>query len=92
MPDKILSSEIPCYMTYIFAGGIGMFFQDLMIKIVITTVALTFASRFVYRYKEWNEKNPHIKSEFKRFILFIKAGFVKAYDENCIDEEKNKKD
>jgi len=80
-------------MTYIFAGGIGLFFQDLLIKVVITTVALTFASRFVHRYKEWNEKNPHIKSELKRFILFIKAGFVKTYKDNCTDEEDiNKND
>lgn len=92
MPSRLINSETPCYMTYIFAGGIGMFFQDLMIKLVITTIALTFASRFVHRYKEWNEKNPHINSEVKRFILFIKAGFVKSYKDNCIDEEENKND
>ncbi len=90
MPDRLLSSEIPCYMTYIFAGGIGLFFQDLLLKVIITTVALLVASRFVHRYKEWNEKNPHIKSEFKRFLLFIKAGFVKTYEDNCIDENEKK--
>ena len=63
MPSRFLNTDLTCYMTYIFAGGIGMFVQDLIIKIVITTIALTFASRFVYRYKVWNEKNKNLKNK-----------------------------
>tara|TARA_R110001599_G_scaffold230135_2_gene429412 strand:- start:504 stop:728 length:225 start_codon:yes stop_codon:yes gene_type:complete len=74
-------------MTYIFAGGIGMFVQDLLIKIVITTVALTFASRFVHRYKVWNEKNENLKTnEARRFLRFLADGFKRNYEEHCDDK------
>lgn len=84
MPNRLLNTDLTCYMTYIFAGGVGMFVQDLLIKIVITTVALTFASRFVHRYKVWNEKNENLKvNETKRFIKFLADGFRKNYEEHC---------
>lgn len=84
MPNRLINTDITCYMTYIFAGGIGMFVQDLLIKIAITTVALTFASRFVHRYKVWNEKNENINlGEFWRLMRFLKEGISKKYKEKC---------
>ncbi len=86
MPSRFLNTDMTCYVTYIFAGGMGMFVQDLLIKTIITTVALTFASRFVHRYKVWNEKNDDLKmSEAKRFIKFLVDGFKKNYEDKCKD-------
>jgi len=87
MPSRLLNTDLTCYMTYIFAGGVGMFVQDLVIKIIITTIALTFASRFVYRYKVWNEKNKNLKiSETRRFFRFLADGFKRNYEEHCDDK------
>ena len=87
MPSRLLNTNLTCYMTYIFAGGVGMFVQDLVIKIIITTIALTFASRFVYRYKVWNEKNKNLKiSETRRFFRFLADGFKRNYEEHCDDK------
>ena len=84
MPNRLLNTDLTCYLTYFFAGGVGMFVQDLLIKIVITTVALTFASRFVHRYRVWNEKNEHLKiNEARRFLKFLADGFRKNYEEHC---------
>lgn len=87
MPSRLLNTDLTCYMTYIFAGGVGMFVQDLVIKIIITTIALTFASRFVHRYKVWNEKNENLKvSEARRFFKFLADGFKRNYEEHCDDK------
>tara|TARA_R100000951_G_scaffold100347_1_gene91120 strand:+ start:47 stop:307 length:261 start_codon:yes stop_codon:yes gene_type:complete len=86
MPNRLLDTDMTSYISYIFAGGIGMFVQDLLVKVFITTIALTFASRFVHRYKVWNEKNEDIKlSEFWRFLRFLKEGVKKNYKDKCED-------
>ncbi len=86
MPNRLLNSNIPSYISYVFAGGMGMFVQDLLIKVAITTIALTFASRFTHRYKVWNEKNEDLKiSEFWRFLRFLKEGVRKNYKDKCED-------
>lgn len=71
MPSRFLYSDYMCYSTYFLAGGAGMFFTDMLIKTLVTCISLIIASRFVHRYKIWNEKNPKNMNEFKRLWLFL---------------------
>lgn len=71
MPHRFLYSDYMCYTTYILAGGVGAFFTNLILKIIVTLISLIIASRFVHRYKEWNEKNPKRMNEFKRLWYFL---------------------
>ena len=77
MPHKFLYSDYMCFSTYMFAGGVGSFFADLGIKILMTCVSLLIASRLVQRYKDWIEANPMDVSELNRLYLFLKAGVKK---------------
>lgn len=77
MPHKFLYSDYMCFSTYIFAGGVGSFFADLGLKILMTCISLLIASRFVQRYKDWIDLNPMKVTEFKSIYLFLKAGVVK---------------
>lgn len=79
MPHKFLYSDYMCFSTYIFAGGVGSFFADLGLKILMTSISLLIASRLAQRYKEWIDLHPMKVTEFKRIYLFLKAGFVKLF-------------
>lgn len=79
MHHKFLYSDYMCFSTYIFAGGVGSFFADLGIKILMTCISLLIASRLVQRYKDWINLHPMKVTEFKRIYLFLKAGFVKLF-------------
>lgn len=71
MPTRFINADYMCYTTYIIAGATGMFFTDMLIKIAVTCLSLIIASRFVHRYKDWNEKNPRKMNEFKRLYYFL---------------------
>ena len=89
MPYRFLYSDHMCFSTYIFAGGVGSFFADLGLKILMTCVSLLIASRLVQRYKDWIDANPMRVTELKRIYLFLKAGFVKLF--KLLKNEINRK-
>ena len=75
--SKFLYSNDLCFSTYMFAGGVGSFFIDTGLKIIMTLISLLIASRFVQRYKDWIEANSMDVSELSRLYLFLKAGVLK---------------
>lgn len=60
-----------CFTTYMLAGTVGVFFTDFLLKTIVTLISLIIASRFVQRYKNWNDKNPRKMNEFKRLYYFL---------------------
>lgn len=52
----MINSNVIYAGNLVFAGGVGMFFEDLILKTIITTVALLVASTVVFYYKKWLEK------------------------------------
>jgi len=57
MPSKIMNIDLSSVPQLLFAGGLGMFFEDLIQKVIITTLALLFATTVVFFYKKWLSKN-----------------------------------